>query len=332
MPGAADLCRLPLLALCWLLTALAAPVTATPAVLPAPQLVADDIYFFPGAVEAPTAENQGRIANVGVIVGPQGVIVVGTGTSDGDGERLLTAIGRLSRQPVVLAIDTYAGAEHVLGNSAFVRRGIPILAHRETDSYMALNCERCLRNLQPIVGNATLAGSQPERPQRLLDGPASIVAGGRRLEILHYGPTQQPGSIAVFDAASGVLFAGGLASFNVVPDARDADLAGWVEALKQMRRLPLKYVVPVRGPSGDPSRLDEVGDYLTDLAMATQGAYERGIGLAEATASLGLTRYQAWAMYPQTHRRNVHFQYLRLERRDLAGPPSSATRGPAGTD
>jgi len=291
---------------------------------PAPKLVARNVYVLPGKLGAPSPGNLARIANVGVIIGANGVIVIGTGTSDADGERLLAAVGRLSKRPVVLAINTYAGPEHVLGNSAFARRGIPILAHRATDDYMVANCALCQRNLRAVVGDTAMAGTHPERPQRLIDGPVSIVAGGRRLDILHYGSTQQLGSIAVFDVTSGVLFAGGLASFGVVPDAHDADLANWIKALEEMRRLPAKVVVPARGTSGPPSRLDDVTDYLTRLAQETQRAYDAGLGLAGTSADVELPRYAGWAMYAQNHRRNVHFQYLRLEARELAGQTAGA--------
>jgi glyoxylase-like metal-dependent hydrolase (beta-lactamase superfamily II) len=321
MRAAASVGRIALLAIHALLAAApawAGPSDASPT---APLRIAADIYVFPGVAEAPTAANLGRVANVGVIVGADGVIVVGSGSSDADGERLIEAIRRISPLPVVLAIDTYAGPEHVLGNAAFARRGIPILAHRATDRYMALNCDACQRSLQRLVGDAALAATRPERPRQLIDGPTSLVAGGRKLELLYYGPTQQPGSIAVFDPAGGVLFAGGLASFDVVPDARDADLGAWIAALASMRRLPLKRVVPAHGSIAAPERLDELIDYLAGLAGATQSAYERGLGLAEATLEVQLPRFRGWAMYAQTHPRNVHFQYLQIEARELGVAP-----------
>jgi glyoxylase-like metal-dependent hydrolase (beta-lactamase superfamily II) len=317
------LARAALAALCGLALATPAFSAAPPSSLPSPRQLARDVYVFPGKVAAPGPDNLGRVANVGVIVGPEGVIVVGTGTSDAEGERLLAAIGRLSKRPVVLAINTHAAPEHVLGNSAFTRRGIAILAHRATDEYMAANCERCLHDLQILVGERAMARSHLERPRQLIDGAISIKAGGRHLEILHYGPTQQAGSIAVFDATSGVLFAGGLASFDIVPDAHDADLANWIKALEQMRRLPLKRVVPGRGPAGEPDRLAEVEDYLAALAQETRHAYDDGLGLTAATANVDIPRYRSWTLYAQTHRRNVHFQYLRMEAQEFATPAAA---------
>lgn len=283
-----------------------------------PQRVAPGVYAFIGAPATPDPANRGMIANQGVIIGAQGVIVIGTGTSDAHGERLLHEIRRLSNKPVVLAIDAYAGPEHVLGNSAFVRRGIPILAHRETDRYMVQNCDNCIRNLAAAVGAATLAGTRLARPTRLIDAATSLKVAGRSIDILYFGATQQPGSIAAFDRRSGVLFAGALATFDVLPDAHDADLAGWIAALDAMARLPVKWIVPGRGPVAPPQRLGEVAEYLTGLRRQTLEAYRAGTGLASATRSLHLSRFEHWAGYDTVHPRNVHYQYLRLEAQDLA--------------
>lgn len=282
-----------------------------------PVEVAPGVYVMAGAAAAADARNQGRIGNQGIIVGSGGLIVIGTGTSDVDGERLLAALGRFGGATLLLVINTHAAAEHVLGNSAFARRGIPILAHRETDRYMAANCDICIGNLRAVTGDAPLSGTRLERPTRLIEGSTSLSLAGRRLEILHFGATQQPGALAVFDAASGVLFAGGLASFDVLPDARDADLSAWRNALHELRKLPLRHVVPGRGPVGAPQRLDEVAAYLDALERETARAYRRGLSLGEAVRAVRLPRFEHWALYQSLHPRNVHHQFLRLEAQEL---------------
>jgi glyoxylase-like metal-dependent hydrolase (beta-lactamase superfamily II) len=283
-----------------------------------PIVVAPGIFVFPGSPAAPSPANGGIVSNVGVIVGDSGVVMVGTGTSDSHGERLLAAVSKLTNLPVVLAINTYAGPEHVLGNTAFARHGIPILAHRDTDLYMARNCENCIRNLQMAIGDAPLVGSHLQRSTRLIDAATSMTVGGRQLDILYFGATQQPGSIAVFDRKSGVLFTGALAAFNVTPDAHDADLLAWKAALLEMRRLPLRWVVPGRGAVGEPERLDDMIAYLDGLGSTTAQAYRSGVDLADAPRKAGVPRFANWSMYAAVHPRNVHFQYLKLEAQELA--------------
>jgi glyoxylase-like metal-dependent hydrolase (beta-lactamase superfamily II) len=283
-----------------------------------PRALAPGVFAFVGSAAAADTHNRGMVGNQGVIVGSEGVVVVGTGTSDAHGERLLQAIARLTDKPVVLAILAHAAPEHVLGSSAFARRGIPLLAHRDTDRYMAANCERCIRNLTEAAGSAAMQGSRLERPSRLIEAGTTLEAAGRSLDILHFGATQQPGAFAVFDRASGVLFGGGLASFDVLPDAHDADIETWLAALRELKRLPLAAVLPGRGPPGAPQRLDEVADYLQGLATQTLRAYRAGLPLQAAAGAAPLPRFASWALYETQHPRNVHHQYLRLEAQELA--------------
>lgn len=288
--------------------------------LPPHQTLAPGVILFPGAVEAPSPANRGEVGNVVAFVGPTGVVVVGTGASDRHGERLLAALAAITPKPAVLAIDAYAAPEHALGNTAFARHHIPILAHRETDAYLARNCGDCISAMEQLVGRETLAGSKLKRPGQMIEGATTLSPGGRPLEVLHFGASHQAGSLAVFDRESGTLYAGGLASFDAIPDARDADLNGWLAALKEMRRLPLRLVVPGRGPAGKPARLDEVAEYLTPLQQQTRRAYEEGASLGEATSRITLPKFKDWAGYEPTHRRNVNFEYLRAEARELGQP------------
>lgn len=298
-----------------------------------PETLAPGVYFFPGYTGAAQPENGGMVANVGVIEGSTGIVVIGTGTSDANGEQLLAAIARLSGKPVVLAINTYAGPEHVLGNSAFARRGIPVLAHRASAAYMQQNCAGCIRNLGQQLAPEALAGTHLERPSDLIDASTAIESGGRHLDLLWFGNTQQAGSIAVYDRSSGVLFAGGLASFDVVPDSRDADIPGWLAALGEMRRLAPYRVVPGRGPSGGAERLDEVATYLANLASETGKAYAAGFSLFETPRRVRLPHFSAWALYDTLHPRNVHYEYLRREAADFRSDPGPGpTRAPDRTD
>lgn len=282
-----------------------------------PITVAPGVFVFPGAPEAPSPANAGMVENQGVIVGNSGIVVIGTGSSETHGERLLQAIAGISDKPVVLAINLHATPEHVLGNTAFARRGIAILAHRETDRFMVANCTTCIRNLNADIGTAPLAAARLEQPSQLIDSGTSLTVGGRQLDILYYGWTQQPGSIVVFDRTSGVLFGGALVTLDVLPDAHNADVAAWLAALDKLKRLPVKTVVPGRGPVSPPRRIDEVGSYLRELLDATGRAYAQGISLGEAARTAAVPRFERWAMYSTLHPRNVHHVYLKLEEREL---------------
>jgi glyoxylase-like metal-dependent hydrolase (beta-lactamase superfamily II) len=281
------------------------------------QQVASGVYVQRGADEAPNPRNLGAIGNLGVLVGADGVVVVNTGSSRAHGESLLARVAQLTDRPVVLAIDTQASPDQVLGNAAFSARHIPVLAHRETDAFMREHCDACVADVKSRADSEALAGTPVVWPTRLIDGSQTIKAGGRELRIIDSGWTRQPGCVAVLDVQSGVLFTGDIASFDVVPQAHLGRLDAWIEALRELQAQAPAVVVPGHGPPGPASRLDEVRGYLQSLLDATRAAYQRGDGLMETVDALELAPFRAWALYDRYHRRNVHFTYLQFEEQDL---------------
>jgi glyoxylase-like metal-dependent hydrolase (beta-lactamase superfamily II) len=287
---------------------------------PAPALglerVAPDVYVQRGAMAAPAPANGGAIGNLGVIVGATGTVVINTGTSRAHAEAFLAAIRRLTDKPVLLAINTQASPDQVLGNGVFVRRGIPVLAHRETDRFMVANCDACIRNLAAEIGGSALHGTELARPTRLIDGSTTLNIAGRSLDLLHFGWTERPGSIAVFDRTSGVLFTGDLASFDRLPEVEHARVGAWVDALERLQGLAPSWIVPGHGPVARSDRLAEVARYLEALRSAVQAAYRRGLNLQDAIEAVPLAEFQAWSLYPTRHRRNAYFTYLAIEDED----------------
>jgi glyoxylase-like metal-dependent hydrolase (beta-lactamase superfamily II) len=293
-----------------------APAAAARAYAPLQQ-VAPGVYVQRGADEAASTVNRGAVANLGVLIGPTGVVVVNTGSSAEHGAALLAAVARLTDRPVVLAIDTQASPDQVLGNSAFTLRGIPVLAHRDTDAFMREHCDACVADVKAKADNDALAATRVAWPTRLIEGSQTIDAGGRSLQIIHLGWTEQPGCVAVLDTASRVLFTGDIASFGVLPETQLGQLANWIDALSRLQALAPSIVVPGHGAPGAAPRLGLVRDYLQTLLQQTRAAYQRGAGLLETTEHLDLPRFRGWALYGERHRRNVHFTYLQLEEEDL---------------
>jgi glyoxylase-like metal-dependent hydrolase (beta-lactamase superfamily II) len=279
--------------------------------------LAPGVYVQRGADEAASMANRGAIANLGVLVGSSGVIVVNTGSSAQHGAALLAAVASITDRPVVLAINTQASPDQVLGNSAFTRRGIPVLAHRDTDKFMRVHCDACVADVKSRADTDELAATRVAWPTRLIEGGLTMSAGGRAIRILYFGWTEQPGSVAVLDVASGALFTGDLASSGVVPQTQLGQLPNWIDALRELRTLSPSIVVPSHGPPGSAALLTSTSQYLQSLLDGTRAAYLRGEGLMETVEQLELPQFRAWALYDAHHRRNVHFAYLQIEEDDL---------------
>lgn len=282
------------------------------------QKIASGVFVALAPNEAASPGNRGFVSNLGFVVGRSGVIAVGSGASEAQGEAMLSAIRAVTAKPVVLLINLQATPDHVLGNRAFVRRNVPILAHRETDRFMAYNCATCIRNARRSVGALRMGAAGLARPTRLIDHTRSLRVGGRELDLIHYGTTFQTGSIALLDRTSGALFCGELVSVGRVPDVTNADLVRWQGALHAIAGSSASMLVPAHGPIVHAPESLEPARYLADLRAAVEDVYERGVPMQEAAREAALNGYSHWALYPAQHTRNVHFTYLKVEAEDLA--------------
>lgn len=286
-----------------------------PGALPAPPVeVASGVWMLPGAGGAADEGNLGRIGNAGFVVGGRGVVVVDTGTSFRHGEALLAAIAQVTALPVRLAIVTHTKPEFLFGGGAFQARGIPVAMHSRTARLMASRCETCLKTLHQTVGDAPLEGTAMYRPDQEFDASHDTDAAGRPLRVLHFGHSSGPGDVAVLDAASGVLFAGGLLDAGRVPDIQDSDLEGWKRALQALRALPLTRVVPGHGPASPPALAGRVEGYLVDLESKVRALLAGGVSLLDVPDAADLPAYRGWDQYDTVHRRNAAVAFLRFER------------------
>jgi glyoxylase-like metal-dependent hydrolase (beta-lactamase superfamily II) len=292
-----------------------------------PVRVAPDVYAILGEGGAPSAQNRGRVANAGFIVGPSGVVVIDSGISLRQGRSMLDAIRRTTDRPVKLVILTHAMQEFVFGIGAFVEQGGSVIAHRETRTLMAARCQACLERLRSLLGDE-MEGTELLLPDRIVESTTQVSAGGVSLELLYLGPAATPGDLVVLHPASGIAFTGGLVIGRQVPQLRDADLAGWLSALQKLQAAPVRRIVPGFGAIGGREWIESTAGYLSALEDRVAALYHQQIGLVEALERSELDAYRDWPGYEAYHGRNALHRYLQIEAQDLGAEPRS-TASPA---
>jgi glyoxylase-like metal-dependent hydrolase (beta-lactamase superfamily II) len=302
---------------------LAAAVSLVAAAAPFPEPVdlGHGVHVFLGAREEASSTNRGHVANQGFIVASGGVIVIDSGLSAAFAEHMLRAIRARTEKPLAVLILTWPMDEAVFGATLFQQHGVPVLAHEAAARLIAERCERCLENRTAALGAELMAGTRVPHPDRVFKGSQPLAVAGRSLELLDESGAAAPGSVAVWDRESGVLFAGGLASFGRIPEIRDGVLAEWIQALRRLSRFPARAVIPAHGWVGSAADLGTVGGYIEALERRTKQAYAAGASLLEAPRTVAVDEYRSWALYDSVHPRNIHHAYLRLERRELQGEP-----------
>ena len=276
--------------------------------------IAPGVYAVHGSGGVADEHNLGRIGNAGFIVGPNGVVAIDTGTSYAHGQALLAAIARVTELPVRVALVSHTRPEFLFGGTAFRERGIPVRMHRRTAGLMASRCETCLKTLRLSVGEEPLRGTAMYGADEVFDATHELSAIGRPVRVLYFGHSSGPGDIAVLDAASGVLFAGGLLDAGRIPDIQDSDLPGWQKALRELRSLRPSTVVPGHGARSSPQLIDTVERYLAQLEARVRAMVVAGDSLLGAADAAELPEFDTWDQYDTIHRRNVSIAFVRFER------------------
>jgi glyoxylase-like metal-dependent hydrolase (beta-lactamase superfamily II) len=290
----------------------------------APISIAPGVYMLQGASGEPDTDNLGRIGNAGFIVGDDGVIAIDTGTSYRHGAALLAQIRRVTDKPIKLVVITHTRQEFLFGALAYREQGIPIHMHRQAAGLMRSRCDKCLKTLNQILGGDAMQGTAMFTPDVEFDAATTLDLIGRPVQLLYFGHSAGPGDVAVFDARSGVLFAGGLLDVQRIPDVQDSDLMGWSKALTALHALPIRQIVPGHGPASSPKAIDAVERYLVQLRSRVQDLLRAGTALSEVPDATALPEFAQWDQYETIHRRNASVLFVRFEREQMfkrAGAP-----------
>lgn len=305
---------------------LASPAAAASEAAPRAQRVAPGVYVLPGILAEPDAKNAGRVVNTGFIVGRRGVVVIDSGANRRQGEVILAAIRQVTRRPVILLIDTHPHPQNVLGNIAFARRHIPILATAMTAEKMNERCPRCLEHLTASVGAEAMAGSEIVLPQQRITAATTIDLGDRRIRLIPTGWGHSEGDLVALDEPSGVLFTADLVYAGQIPHLSEARIDGWLKALDLLLTLPARQVVPGRGPLGTRQAIANFRRYIAALYTQVAADYRAGHTLDETLTRLDMPEFHDWQGYAERHPLNIQHVWYEIERNDFDATPSTSPR------
>ena len=98
---------------------------------------------------------------------------------------------------------------------------------------------------------------------------------------------------------------------------QDSDLDGWTRALRSLRALPLRVIVPGHGPIATATVIDSVDRYLGQLQARLQELLQSGTALSEVPDAAALAEFALWDQYETIHRRNASILFVRFEREQM---------------
>jgi glyoxylase-like metal-dependent hydrolase (beta-lactamase superfamily II) len=248
----------------------------------------------------------GAGGNIGVQTGPDGAVVVDTGTAD-KADEVVAAIKRLTTRPIRYVINTSASAHHVGGNEKVARAGQTIfqmnnpLAAGLTNQGAAaiLAAEDVLLRMSAPTGQTAPfpAGAWPT--ETFHQRRSYMRLNGEGIETLRQPAAHSDGDSLVFFRQSDVVMAGDVldaTAFPVIDIARGGSIQGEIDALNKLVELaipnfPLVWqeggtlVVPGHGHAYEQLDVVEYRDMITIIRDRVQAMVDKGLTLNQVKAA-----------------------------------------------
>ena len=235
----------------------------------------------------------GAGSNIAVQVGPDGVVVVDSGS----GQRtpaVLAAIKALCDQPIRFVVDTGGDADHIGGNEAlakvgrsFGRGGPPIVAH-----------EQILMRMSAPTGNTPPFPDAAMPSETFLD-KKHMYLNGEGIQMDHQPAAHSDGDITAYFRRSDVVVVGeilDMTRFPIIDLAHGGSIEGEIAALNRLVDLtipptPLIWqeggtkVIPARGHIAEQAEVVDYRDMVTIIRDVIQDLIAKGLTLDQVKAA-----------------------------------------------
>jgi cyclase len=253
----------------------------------------------------------GAGGNVVVQTGPQGIILVDSG-STGMADRVLATIRRLTPLPIRYIINTSMDADHVGGNEKLSKAGLSILpgavaAGTGLDDDLVSNSgaasvlahENVLTRMSAPTGQPSLFPFALWPTKTFAYRMYSMYLNGEGIQVIHQPAAHTDGDTIVFFRRSDVIATGDIIDttrFPYIDVKHGGTVQGELDALNRLMdlsilNLPLQwypdrtFLVPGHGHVYDKLDLLEYRDAITVVRDRVQDLIDQGRTLAEIKAA-----------------------------------------------
>jgi glyoxylase-like metal-dependent hydrolase (beta-lactamase superfamily II) len=247
--------------------------------------VAGQVYV----IEDATSEFSG--GNVGVSVGPDGVVLVDDKFAP-IAPKIEAALRAVSDKPVRFIINTHFHGDHSGGNAVFGQKST-VIAHENTRKRLSAVSGKVSGRDRPPASGATL-------PVITFEDKLAVHLNGEEIRAIHFPSGHTDTDVVIFFTRSNVVHMGD-DFFNGIFPFIDSDAGGSVKGLianltKLLEQIPAgAKIIPGHGPVGTVKELRAFLAMLKD----TSGIVEAGIKAKKTADQLKkdkvFAKYDAWA-------------------------------------
>lgn len=186
--------------------------------------------------------------NSGIIVGPDGVVVVDAQATPLMAQDVQVKIATVTDRKVNQIVLSHYHAVRVLGAT-----GYPAHSIIASDVCRSMIVERGQQDMDSEIGRFPRLFRGKESipgltwPTQTFHQKMTLWLGDREAQIIHIGRAHTAGDTIVWLPKEKVLFAGDTVEFGATPYCGDAHFTDWPSTIRKLRELGAEKMVPGRG-------------------------------------------------------------------------------------
>ncbi|MCK5854531.1 MAG: MBL fold metallo-hydrolase [Sulfurovaceae bacterium] len=280
-----------------------------------PTKVSENVWCFFGAIEPPTKENAGNMANNCYIKTTDSYVVMDTGPSYQFAKQAYASMKKIADLPVSHIFISHEHDDHWLGNDFYKKEfDTKLIGPESVNTEYKEGVPTRMFNVLP---KNAIEGTHIIKLDEIPKEKTSIVVGGEKFDIIPMDTKAHTGDdIFVYMPDRKVLFAGDLVMNGRITSGRHGSVMGQLKALAMMQELDWKIMIPGHGIITDGRAMDEAKMYFNLTKDRVLAAIEDDVDATEINEVVKLIEFKDKAMYDILNAHNIGFAFDELEMLD----------------
>ncbi|MDA0690853.1 MAG: MBL fold metallo-hydrolase [Nitrospinae bacterium] len=263
-------------------------------VLPLSKAAAKTVEVLPNIFTI--VHGEGSDSNTTFIITKEGVIVIDTGVSPAEAEKVMAEITKRTDLPIVYTINTHYHGDHTFGNQVF-RSSKTIIAHKNVRrSLIGASGKEHLKKFKAL-DIPGLDAVQVTPPTMIYEKNMELYLGGYHLQLVHLGRGHTDGDTLIILQELRTVIAGGLIYNRQFPDLGDGYVEEWIAGLQYLEDQDNELVIPGHGDVGGKPIIIAMKHYLITLKSLVLEQVKKGKNLKETKEILHPVlqgKYESW--------------------------------------